>query len=89
MSRGRFEKRIQIPLPDDTSRCQILDIKLKGVLHTLTEDDLKEIVQTTEGYSGSDLANLVKAANMLPIDRAMDATHFKEVQNLDAVKFNP
>ena len=37
--RRRFEKRIYIHLPDPTSRATMFKLKLKGVRHTLTEED--------------------------------------------------
>ncbi|RYH12580.1 ATP-binding protein [archaeon] len=50
--RRRFVKRIYIPLPDDESRRDLLNTLLKGVEHSLTHQDVEQIVGSTDGYSG-------------------------------------
>ena len=58
---GRFDKLIQIPLPDKGSRKEILKIHLKGI--PVTKDvDLDKIVDISEGLSGADMAQLANTA---------------------------
>jgi vacuolar protein-sorting-associated protein 4 len=62
----RFEKKIYVPLPDIEARQQIFQINTKG--EELEEDvDFLELAQITQGYSGSDIANVAREALMLPI----------------------
>lgn len=54
---GRFDRRIQMELPDLEGRKAILKVHLKNVKH---EDiDLDVVARATAGSSGADLANIV------------------------------
>jgi transitional endoplasmic reticulum ATPase len=58
---GRFDKLIQIPLPDKSARKEILKIHTKGV--PIAKDvDLDRVVDMTEGFSGADMASLTNTA---------------------------
>jgi transitional endoplasmic reticulum ATPase len=58
---GRFDKIIRIPLPDNDSRKQTLQIHLKG--KPISKDvDIGQLVDMTDGFSGADLAALVNTA---------------------------
>ena len=50
--RRRFVKRIYIPLPDSTSRRQLLTMLLSECAHSVGES-MEELVARTEGYSGN------------------------------------
>jgi katanin p60 ATPase-containing subunit A1 len=57
--RRRLEKRIYIPLPDQETREQLLQINLKDV-HLATDVDLKNTAEKLEGYSGSDVTSVCR-----------------------------
>ena len=60
---GRFDKIIEVPLPDEKSRLEILKVHTKRM--PLTKDvNLKELAKITVGYSGADIENLVREAGM-------------------------
>jgi ATPase family AAA domain-containing protein 1 len=64
----RLPRTFEIGLPNAKSRLQILNIFLES--HELTKDAramIPAIANVTEGYSGSDLKELCKAAAMVPI----------------------
>ena len=48
--------------------------------HCLTDQEMEEVVDKTDGYSGADMANLCKEAAMGPI-RSVD---FEELETIDA-----
>jgi len=58
---GRFDKLIQIPMPDKGTRKEVLKIHLKGI-PTAKDVDVDKIVDMTEGLSGADLAQLANIA---------------------------
>ncbi|CAI8017214.1 ATP-dependent zinc metalloprotease FTSH 5, mitochondrial [Geodia barretti] len=58
---GRFDSRINIPLPDVRSRHEILKVHAKKVLLS-SEVDLEVVARGTTGFSGADLANLINQA---------------------------
>ncbi|VVB14216.1 unnamed protein product [Arabis nemorensis] len=71
-ARRRLTKRLYIPLPSSEARAWIIQNLLqKDGLFTLSEDDMNIICNLTEGYSGSDMKNLVKDATMGPLREAL------------------
>lgn len=77
--RRRFDKRIYIPLPDESARAKVFEIHLGNTPSTLTKEDFKILAKESDGYSGSDIAVVVKEAIMEPIRIVQNATHFKKV----------
>ena len=77
--RRRFEKRILIPLPDGKARLRMFQLSIGTTPCHLTHEDYKTLAQDTDGYSGSDIATLVRDALMQPIRKVQSATHFKKV----------
>mgnify|MGYP000016906498 CR=1 FL=1 len=65
---GRFDREIEIPLPDKQGRLEILMIHTRNM--PLADDvDLKKIAEITHGYTGADLAALVKEAALHALRR--------------------
>ncbi len=68
---GRFDRKVYVNRPDVKGREEILGVHAKG--KPLGEDvDLKQIAQTTAGFTGADLENLLNEAalNAAKEDRA-------------------
>ncbi|MFA6870509.1 MAG: CDC48 family AAA ATPase, partial [Methanomethylophilus sp.] len=67
---GRFDREIEIGVPDQHGRLEILQIHTRGM--PLTKDvDLKLIAEKTHGYVGADLAALCREAAMAALHRAL------------------
>lgn len=67
---GRFDREIEIGIPDTDARREILEIHTRGV--PLAEDvDLDKLAEMTHGYVGADLAALVKEAAMRALRRVV------------------
>jgi transitional endoplasmic reticulum ATPase len=65
---GRFDREIEIGIPDDDGRLEILNIHTKGM--PLGPDvDLKRISRLTHGFVGADLEVLTKEAAMRSLRR--------------------
>lgn len=45
----RFEKRIYIPLPEAPARTEMFKLHLGNTAHNLTDADMRELGQRTEG----------------------------------------
>lgn len=61
---GRFDRRVMVGRPDVQGREEILKVHAKG--KPLSEEiDLKQIAQTTAGFTGADLENLLNEAAIL------------------------
>lgn len=74
----RFPKRIYIPLPDEESREYLIRHSLASEDHSLTDQNLRQLAKSTEGYSGSDLSVLVKAVFYVPIKEFQEAEFFRQ-----------
>jgi len=60
---GRFDREIEIGIPDKNSRLEVLQIHTRGM--PLSEDvDLERLSQITHGYVGADLEALCREAAM-------------------------
>ena len=68
--RRRFEKRIYIPLPDARDREHLLGLCMRG-LALAPDVDVRTLAARTDGYSGADLANVVRDAAMMPLRKLM------------------
>lgn len=79
--RRRFQKRIHAPLPDEKARGELFKVHLGEMSASLgnTEWAYRDLAMRTNGFSGSDIANLVQDALMIPIKKIHTATHFKKV----------
>jgi len=62
---GRFDRVIEIPLPEDASRKSILGVHLTGM--NTKKLNLQRIVEKTNGYSGAELRAICVEAGMVAI----------------------
>jgi len=63
---GRLESHVEVPIPDEEARLAILEVHAHE--KPLGEDvDLETLAAGTEGYSGAELAALVREASMRAI----------------------
>ncbi|XP_007529717.2 vesicle-fusing ATPase isoform X1 [Erinaceus europaeus] len=79
---GRLEVKMEIGLPDEKGRLQILHIhtaRMRG--HQLLSDDvdIKELAVETKNFSGAELEGLVRAAQSTAMNRHIKASTKVEV----------
>jgi len=75
---GRFDRKISVNRPDIGGRKDILNVHAKN--KPLAEDvDLEQIAQTTAGFTGADLENLLNEA---AINAAMDKRAFIKQEDI-------
>lgn len=72
----RFDRKVMVPLPTTEERAQIVAYRL-GVTTDGVSRLAGEVALATQGYSGSDLAQLTDDAMLGPVRHALAATHFK------------
>jgi len=74
---GRFDREIEIGIPDRNGRKEILQIHTRGM--PLAEDvNLNKLAEITRGYTGADLAALCREAAMKAIRRILPSIDFSE-----------
>ncbi|MEM2388414.1 MAG: CDC48 family AAA ATPase, partial [Candidatus Thermoplasmatota archaeon] len=67
---GRFDREIEIGIPDKKGRREILEIHTRGM--PLSKDvNLDKLAEITHGYSGADLAALAREAAMRALRRIL------------------
>ncbi|KAF9299798.1 hypothetical protein BGZ74_008643 [Mortierella antarctica] len=66
-ARRRFGKRLYIPLPELGGRTDMVTNLLGNQGHDLTPQQIRDIGEKTDGYSGSDIKGLCKEAAYGPI----------------------
>jgi cell division protease FtsH len=65
---GRFDRQVQVVLPTEEGRLEILKIHSRGM--PLDEDvKLESVAKVTPGFSGAELANIVNEASLLAVRR--------------------
>ena len=80
----RFERRVYIPLPAEVEvRALMARINVGTTANDMDEAAWRFVGEHTAGYSGADLAILVRDAMMEPIRTLQTATHFKTVAGVD------
>ncbi|WP_342816433.1 CDC48 family AAA ATPase [Nitrososphaera sp.] len=74
---GRFDREIEIGIPDEQGRLEILQIHTRGM--PLTEDvDLASMARVTHGFVGADLEALSKEAAMRSLRRILPEINLEE-----------
>jgi transitional endoplasmic reticulum ATPase len=90
---GRFEKLVEVPVPDREAREEVFEVHTRGV--PLGDVDPADLAARTEGYTGSDIEAVVREATMMAMEDtlrgddvdpdsldadsvAVDADHFEE-----------
>ncbi|XP_032652980.1 ATPase family gene 2 protein homolog A isoform X2 [Chelonoidis abingdonii] len=68
---GRFDKEIEIGVPNAQDRFDILKKLLNKVPHLLTTTELVQLADSAHGYVGADLAALCKEAGLCALRRAL------------------
>ncbi|MHA1303985.1 MAG: proteasome-activating nucleotidase [Candidatus Heimdallarchaeaceae archaeon] len=68
---GRFDRLIEIPIPNEESRRAIFKIHIKGMNISDTVD-IDYLVQMTDGTSGADIRNVTMEAGMFAIRNNRD-----------------
>ncbi|XP_062588736.1 uncharacterized protein LOC134250400 isoform X1 [Saccostrea cucullata] len=74
----RFQKRIFIPLPDKEARIDLMKIHTKDNKVVMSDEDWSVLGAQTEGYSGSDLANLTLESLFCPIRELQTSKEWKQ-----------
>jgi cell division protease FtsH len=80
---GRFDRQVEIPLPNQAERAAILAVHVRG--KPLASDvDLGVVARGTPGFSGADLANLANEAAIFAVRagrEALTAEDFSEARD--------
>ena len=73
---GRFDRLIEIPLPDKDARLQILKIHSRNM--QIGDADLEEIARMTEKSTGAELEAVCREAGMMAVRREGETVEMKD-----------
>lgn len=85
--RGRFDRTVDIPLPDRTGRKEILEVHARKVKQG--EDvDLDQLARSTPMFSGADLAAIINEAAIMAVMDHRDHVSMQDLrQARDKIRF--
>ncbi|HBA61343.1 MAG TPA: cell division protein FtsH [Elusimicrobia bacterium] len=76
---GRFDRRINVPIPDIKGRLEILTVHSRKIKMDVSAD-LSVIARHTPGFVGADLANIVNEAAILAAKKEKKAVEMKDLE---------
>ena len=86
---GRLDRKVEIPLPNETARADILKIHSAKVAKK-GEIDLDAVVKLSDGFNGADLRNVCTEAGMFAVrderDYVVEEDFLKAVRKLAEAK---
>ena len=75
---GRFDREVEIPLPNQAERSAILAVHVKGK-HLADDVDFDAVARATPGFSGADLANLINEAAIVAVRNGRDVIFARDI----------
>jgi cell division protease FtsH len=75
---GRFDREVEIPLPNQAERAAILAVHVEGK-HLAPDVDFNAVARATPGFSGADLANLINEAAIVAVRDARDVIFARDI----------
>ncbi len=86
---GRLDRKIEIPLPNEASRLEILKIHA-GAVTKRGEIDYESVVKLADGFNGADLRNICTEAGLFAIrddrDYILEEDFMKAARKISEVK---
>jgi vesicle-fusing ATPase len=86
---GRFEVQVEVSLPDEAGRVEILNIHTAKMRESgLLEGDvsLREIASRTRNFTGADLEGLVKSATSCAVSRKVDVKNISNCAGFEEIR---
>ncbi len=78
---GRFEKLVEVPIPDATAREAVFEVHTRDV--PLGDIDPAGLAADTEGYTGSDIEAVVREATMMAMEDTLRANEDVDPGSMD------
>ena len=85
---GRLEVQIEIGLPDESGRKEILKIhtkKMNATGHMEATVDLNEIASNTKNFTGAEIESVVKTSVSYALSRELDPTNLSQAKNINPI----
>lgn len=66
---GRFDREIEVEVPNVIEKQSILSIHLRSIPHSLNEQDIEWLANHSNGFTGADLRLLLTEASLKILDQ--------------------
>ena len=76
---GRFDRAIEVPMPDESARFEILQIHTRK-MHLDDSVELEKLVKETAGFSGADLNAVAREAGIFVLRRRGNAVTMQDLR---------
>ncbi|KAJ1972364.1 AAA+-type ATPase [Dimargaris xerosporica] len=86
---GRFDREVEIGIPDQMARGAILRTLLAAIPHTVTDADIARLAARAHGYVGADLAAVCREAGLIAIQRHVGRGQFAAPTATDPEPLDP
>ncbi|KAK2891387.1 hypothetical protein Q8A67_014030 [Cirrhinus molitorella] len=84
---GRFDKELEIGVPNADGRMDILQKQLRSMPCEVTDEELRELANAAHGYVGADLTAVCKEAGLHALRRVLGSTPaLSDVEVMNNVK---
>ncbi|KAL1262269.1 hypothetical protein QQF64_007534 [Cirrhinus molitorella] len=84
---GRFDKELEIGVPNADGRMDILQKQLRSMPCEVTDEELRELADAAHGYVGADLTAVCKEAGLHALRRVLGSTPaLSDVEVMNNVK---
>lgn len=77
---GRFDREVEISIPNAKDRFDILRVTLARLPHNVSDEQLQELSGSAHGYVGADLSALCKEAALLALQRSFALRRSEQLQ---------
>ena len=85
---NKFQKKMNISLPDCDARKKMIELNLKEITHNLSNQQIEYLAQNTKDFSGSDIYALIQDAALEPLRKYINYEYFKKIKATDGNKWN-
>ncbi|KAF0975768.1 hypothetical protein FDP41_005095 [Naegleria fowleri] len=82
---GRIDRMLYVAPPDASARKEIMNIQLKRMSHNITPEQIEQIVNCTENYSGAEMTALCREAAYLALQENIHA-EYVEFKHFEAAR---
>ena len=82
---GRIDRRVYVPPPDCDARLQILRIALRRTPHAIDDETLQRAAAACQGFSGAEVASVVRDACLAALRADMQARELHATQLFEAI----
>lgn len=84
---GRLDREVEIGIPNEQARFEILNVCLSNIPHSVSETERRALTQRAHGFVGADIQSLVKEAGLVTLSRMKKAGSGSTSKRMNVAEF--